>query len=67
MKKKNKGLISTINLSNYTSPQIEIVKSKNWVTYGENNSYFEFLLDRYKGSPTNSAVINAISMMIYVK
>ena len=67
MKKKNKGLISTINLSNYTSPQIEIVKSKNWVTYGENNSYFEFLLDRYKGSPTNSAVINAISMMIYGK
>ena len=67
MAKKNKGQINFINLANYVSPDIEIVKNKEWVTFGENNSYFEFLLDRYNGSPTNSAVINAVSLMIYGK
>tara|TARA_R100001244_G_scaffold115184_1_gene85390 strand:- start:318 stop:2141 length:1824 start_codon:yes stop_codon:yes gene_type:complete len=66
-KKKIKGAINFINLANYVSPQIEMVKSKHWVTFGDNNNYFQFLLDRYNGSPTNSAVINAISLMTYGK
>ena len=41
MAKKNKGQINFINLANYVSPDIEIVKNKEWVTFGENNSYFE--------------------------
>ena len=67
MKKKQKGKINIINLANYTSPDIQVEKTKDWVTYGHNNSYFAYLLDRYTGSPSNNAIINAISEMIYGK
>ncbi|MFY8169968.1 MAG: hypothetical protein ACOVK2_02510 [Candidatus Fonsibacter sp.] len=52
-------------MSNYTSPVVKEVKSKDWVEYGENNLYFEHLIDRYNGSPTNNACINGISQMIF--
>jgi hypothetical protein len=61
------GKINVVNLSNYTSPKIEIVKSKDWVTYGNKNKYFSYLIDRYSGSPTNNAIINGISQMIFGK
>ena len=56
-----------INLSSYTTPEIKEVKNKNWVAYGEDNNYFQYLIDRYNGSPTNNAIINAISAMVYGK
>jgi len=54
-----------INLSSYTTPKVVEYKNKEWVAYGEDNNYFKFLIDRYNGSPTNNAIINAISAMIY--
>jgi len=60
-------MIHAISLSNYVSPTIEEKKSKAYVTYGDKNSYFQYLIDRYNGSPTNNAVINGISEMIYGK
>ena len=65
--KKKDSKISFVNLSNYTSPIIQEVKNKEWVEFGADNNYFQFLIDRYNGSPTNSAVINAISQMIFGK
>jgi len=59
--------IGFVNLSTYTSPEIVEVKSKKWVGYGVDNNYFEFLIDRYNGSPTNNAAINGISQQIYGK
>ena len=56
-----------INLSSYTTPKITEVKNKDWVAYGEDNNYFQYLIDRYNGSPTNNAIINAISAMVYGK
>lgn len=56
-----------INLSSYTTPKITEIKNKDWVAYGEDNNYFQYLIDRYNGSPTNNAIINAISAMIYGK
>ena len=56
-----------VNLSTYTSPKIKEVKNKDWVSYGEDNNYFQYLIDRYNGSPTNNAVINGISAMIFGK
>ncbi len=68
MKKKTQnGKINIVNLSNYVSPDIKVQKDKEWVTYGYHNEYFQFLLDRYKGSPTNNAIINGMSQMIYGK
>lgn len=65
--KKKDSKISFVNLSTYSSPKIVESKSKEWVEFGADNNYFKFLIDRYNGSPTNSAVINAISQMIFGK
>ena len=65
--KKKDSKISFVNLSTYSSPKIVESKNKEWVEFGANNNYFQFLIDRYNGSPTNSAVINAISQMIFGK
>ena len=66
-KKNNDSKISFVNLSTYTSPKIVESKSKEWVEFGADNNYFQYLIDRYNGSATNGAVINAISQMIYGK
>jgi len=54
-----------INLAKYEPPQVLESKREDWVTYGESNSYFTFLIDRYKNSTTNNAIINNISRLIY--
>ena len=56
-----------VNLSSYTTPEIKEYKNKEWVAYGEDNNYYQFLIDRYNGSPTNNAAINGISQMIFGK
>jgi len=56
-----------VNLSTYTSPEIKEIRNKGWVEYGADNDYFQFLIDRYNGSPTNNAAINGISQAIYGK
>ena len=59
--------IHIVNLSKYTSPEIVEVKNKEWVQYGQDNNYFQYLIDRYQGSTTNNAIINGMSKMIYGK
>ena len=59
--------VRVVNLSTYTSPKIVETKNKDWVSYGADNNYFQYLIDRYNGSPTNNAVINGISQMIFGK
>jgi len=65
--KKNNSKVSFVNLSTYTSPQIVESKSKEWVEFGADNNYFQFLIDRFNGSATNNACVNGISQMIYGK
>lgn len=57
--------IGVVNLATYTSPKVTEVRNQDWIAYGEDNNYFEFLQDRINGSPTNSAIINGISQMIF--
>ena len=59
--------IHVLNLAKYEPPIIEESKKNEWVTYGENNSYYQFLIDRYRNSTTNNAIINNISRLIYGK
>jgi len=66
-KTQNKSKVSFVNLSTYTSPEIVESNNKEWVGFGDNNSYFNYLIDRYNGSATNNAVINSVSQMIYGK
>jgi hypothetical protein len=54
-----------LNLAEYEAPKIIESKQKDWVTFGENNSYFKYIIDRYRNSTTNNAVINAITHLIY--
>ena len=64
---KNKSDLSIVNLSTYTSPVVKEVRGKDFIEYGEDNNYFQYLIDRYNGSPTNNAIINGVSEMIYGK
>jgi len=64
---KNKTELSIVNLSTYTSPQVKEKAGADWIEFGSDNNYFQYLIDRYNGSPTNMAIINGISEMIYGK
>ncbi len=59
--------LRVLNLSTYTSPKIKETKTDSYVSYGEDNNYFQFLIDRYNGSATNNAIINGMSEMIFGK
>jgi hypothetical protein len=59
--------LRVLNLSTYTSPKIVENKTDNFVAYGDDNNYFQFLIDRYNGSATNNAIINGMSEMIFGK
>jgi len=59
--------VHSINLSSYTRPAIVEQRNKDYVEYGEDNNYYQYLIDRYNGSPTNNAIVNAISDLIFGK
>ena len=59
--------LHVINLSAYTSPNIEENTQGEFVEYGNDNNYFQYLIDRYVGSTTNQAIIDGVSKMIYGK
>ena len=59
--------IRFVNLSSYTTPVVKEQRGKEWVSYGDSNDYFQYLIDRYNGSATNNAIINGISELIYGK
>ena len=63
-KEKNNS-IRVVNLSGYEIPEVKEVYNKKWISYGENNDYFDILIERYLGSPTNSRCINGIVDMVY--
>ena len=54
-----------VQLSSYTSPVISENTRKGWVEYGDDNDYFQYLIDRYNGSPTNNAVVSGVIDMIF--
>jgi hypothetical protein len=64
---KYEGDIRVVELAAYTSPKIIEDPRKDFVMYGEDNNYYQYLIDLYNGSPTNHACINGISEMIYGK
>jgi hypothetical protein len=59
--------ISIVNLSAYTSPVIQENKKNDYIEYGSDNNYFQYLIDRYLYSATNGAIITGIANMIYGK
>ena len=59
--------LHAINLASYTKPEVIEQKNRDWVDYGADNNYYQYLIDRFQGSPTNNAIINAVSDLIYGK
>ena len=56
-----------IQLGAYERPSITEERNKNWVSIGDNNDYYQCLIDAYMDSTTNQAVINGVSNLIYGK
>ena len=59
--------IHILNLSAYNSPVIVESKNKEFVEYGEDNNYFQYLIDRFLYSNTNNAIITGVANMVYGK
>jgi hypothetical protein len=51
----------------YVAPTIKENQKDDWVEYGEDNQYYEWLIQRYVKSPTNNAVINNICKLVFGK
>lgn len=56
-----------VNLSSYNRPKVSEDKKRKWVNYGEDNNYYQYLIELYTNSTTNNAIINGVSNMIYGK
>lgn len=56
-----------IQLSSHQSPIFKPTKEKNWMLNGKQNEGYDYVIDRYKYSPTNSAIIDSYANYIYGK
>jgi len=56
-----------IQLGQYERPTITEERNRNYVSIGDDNDYYQSLIDAYMDSTTNNAVINGIVNQIYGK
>ena len=56
-----------IQLQSYTAPSIIEQKNRDWVQYGDDNNYYQYLIDLYHSSPTNNACIKGTVDQIFGK
>jgi len=57
--------IVILGLSKYIRPKVEESYAKDWVLYGRKNSFYNYIIDRFKGSITNSSIIRSYQDLIY--
>jgi hypothetical protein len=56
-----------IALEAYKAPIAVEDKRNDWVLYGEDDKFYQYLIDAYNRSTTNNAVINNIVKLVYGK
>jgi hypothetical protein len=57
-----------INLAEYKKPVInESSNREDWVEFGEDNNYFNYLIERYRNSTTHQAIVNSYARLLYGK
>ena len=61
--------IVSIDLSTSTSPLVQEIRGKDWISYGDSNGewsnlYPQFLIDLYYSSSITAAIVNATAEMI---
>lgn len=59
--------IRVVNMSSHKSPIFTPTKNKEWMLNGKDNEGYTYIINRYKYSPTNSAIIDSYSNYIYGK
>ena len=57
--------VHVFNFESHKPPQSVESKRDNWVEFGDDNDYFQYLIDRYNNSTTNNSVVNSINKLIY--
>lgn len=56
-----------VNLSAYQTPEIVENPNEEFISYGQDNNYYQELIDAYLNSPSTGSIINGISNQIYGK
>lgn len=56
-----------VELGKYSAPDIIENSREEWIDYGKDNDYFNFLIDLYNNSTTHHAIVNAIVKLVYGK
>ena len=64
-KKEQQQNFAFVELSSYIKPEIVETINKEFVTWGKDNSYFDYLITAFNESPTNASIITSISNLIY--
>jgi hypothetical protein len=57
--------LDLIKLSHYNIPHLVEKSNQDWVSFGEDNLYPNYLLDLFLGSAINGALVKSIGAMIY--
>ena len=64
---KNKSEFSVMGMPVHDVPQFEEIQGKDWISYGSDDCYGEYLESLYLGSSIHSAIVNGVGSMIYGK
>ena len=54
-----------LQMASYVRPEIKESTYKEWVLNGDNNDFYNYIIDRYNGSPTNSSILDTYNRMTY--
>ena len=57
--------LNLVKLSHYNIPHLVEKTNQEWISFGENNLYPNYLLELFLGSAINGALIKSIGAMIY--
>ena len=57
--------LNLVNLSHYNIPHLVEKTNQDWVSFGEDNLYPNYLLELFLGSAINGALVKSIGAMIY--
>jgi len=65
--KKNIGHISLVSFENHKLPEFKEVRNKDWVYYGEDNMYPDYLIKLFTRNSFNNAIITGKSTFVFGK
>ena len=61
----SKNDLRYVSFNKYVREPVKEYPHKGWVLNGKNNSHYQYIIDRYYGSTTNSTAINSIIDLVY--